>query len=151
MTRLNQFFSFFTLFDHFWLFRTILGHFWPFRGNLGPFLSLNSNLSQTSDVTTPNDRKKGGISMEMVFEVTLNPLRSFWGHFRTISGQFVAPNSKLSQNSHVTNQNDHKRSRILMEMVSEVTLMTLRPFQALFYNFGVILGSFVAIRGSKMT
>ena len=38
-----------------------------------------------------------------------------------------------------------------MDVVSEVTLMTLRPFQALFYNFGVILGSFGAILGPKMT
>ena len=99
--------------------------------------------------------------MEMVSEVTLNPLRSFWaisgsfwGHFGTISGQFVAQNSKLSQTSHVTTQNDRKRGRIPMEIVSEVTLkplMTLRPFQALFYNFGVILGSFGAILGPKMT
>ena len=99
--------------------------------------------------------------MEMVAEVTLNPLRSFgailgsfWGHFGIILGQFVAPNSKLSQTSHVTTQNYRKRGRIPMEIVSEVTLkplMTLRPFQALFYNFGVILGSFGAILGPKMT
>ena len=77
-------------------------------------------------------------------------LGPFWDHF----GQFVAPNSKLSQTSHVTTQNDRKRGRIPMEIVSEVTLkplMTLRPFQALFYNFGVILGSFGAILGPKMT
>ena len=96
--------------------------------------------------------------MEMVAEVTLNLLMSFGiilgsflGHFGTIPGQFVAPNSKLLQTSHVTTQNDRKRGRILMEMVSEVTLMTLRPFQALFYNFWVILGSFGAILGPKMT
>ena len=71
-------------------------HFWPFWGNLGPFLSPNLNLSQTSHVTTQNNRKRGRISMEMVSEVTLNPLRSFWaisgsfwGHFGTILGQFL--------------------------------------------------------------
>ena len=96
--------------------------------------------------------------MEMVSEVTLNPLRSFgailgsfWGHFGTIPGQFVAPNSKLLQTSHVTTQNNRKRSRALMEMVPKVTLKTLRPFQALFCNFWVILGSFGAILGPKMT
>ena len=54
----------------------------------------------------------------------------------------------------MTTQNDRKRGIIPMEIVSEVTLkplMTLRPFQALFYNFGVILGSFGAILGPKMT
>ena len=54
----------------------------------------------------------------------------------------------------MTTQNDCKSGRIPMEIVSEVTLkplMTLRPFQALFYNFGVILGSFGAILGPKMT
>ena len=81
--------------------------------------------------------------MEMVSEVTLNPLRSFgailgsiWGHFGTIQGPFVAPNSKLLQTSHVTTQNHRKRSRILMEMVSEVTLKTVRPFRG---HFGAIL------------
>ena len=81
--------------------------------------------------------------MEMVAEVTLNLLMSFGiilgsflGHFGTIPGQFVAPNSKLLQTSHVTTQNDRKRSRILMEMVSEVTLNLLR-------SFGAILGSFL--------
>ena len=80
--------------------------------------------------------------MEMVSEVTLNLLRSFGailgsflGHFGTIPGQFVAPNSKLLQTSHVTTQNNRKRSRALMEMVLKVTLKTLR-------SFGAILGSF---------
>ena len=63
----------------------------------------------------------------------------------------ILTDSKLLQTSHVTTQNDRKRSRILMEMFSEVTLKTLRPFQALFCNFWVILGSFGAILGPKMT
>ena len=154
VTETKSILVFFRLNNHFWPFWTILSHFWPFRSNFGPFLSPNSNLSQTSHVTTQNDRKRGRISMEMVSEVTLKTwghLGSFWGHFGTIPGQFVAPNSKLSQTSHVTTQNDRKRSRILMEMVSEVTLKTLRPFQALFCNFWVILGSFGAILGPKMT
>ena len=92
--------------------------------------------------------------MEMVSEVNLSMLRSFQDHlgpFEAILELFFGLNLKLLQTSHVTTQNDRKRSRILMEMVSEVTLMTLRPFQALFYNFWVILGSFGAILGPKMT
>ena len=80
--------------------------------------------------------------MEMVAEVTLNLLMSFGiilgsflGHFGTIPGQFVAPNSKLLQTSHVTTQNDRKRSRILMEMVSKVTLNLLRSFGAIWGHF----------------
>ena len=58
----------------------------------------------------------------------------------------------LWQTSHMTIQNNRKKEQNSdEEMVSEVTLMTLRPFQALFYNFWVIFGSFVAILGSKMT
>merc|ERR1712155_367393 len=124
-------------------FGAILGSFWCHFGTIpGQFVATNSKLSQTSHVTTQNDRKRSRILMEMVAEVTLNPLRtfgailgSFWGHFGTIPGQFVAPNSELLQTSHVTTQNDRKRSRILMEMFSEVTLNLLR-------SFGAILGSF---------
>ena len=96
--------------------------------------------------------------MEVVPKVTLNLLRSFgailgsfFGHFGTIPGQFVALNSKLLQTSHVTTQNNRKRSRILMEMVSEVTLKTLKQFPALFCNVQIILGSFGATLGPKMT
>ena len=92
--------------------------------------------------------------MEMVSEVNLSMLRSFQDHlgpFEAILELFFGLNLKLLQTSHVTTQNDRKRSRILMEMVSEVTLKTLRPFQALFCNFWVILGSFGAILGPKMT
>ena len=79
-----------------------------------------------------------------------SPFGSFWdlwGYFGLVLGL----NLKLLQTSHVTTQNDRKRSRILMEMVSEVTLKTLRPFQGLFCNFWVIFGSFGAILGPKMT
>ena len=62
--------------------------------------------------------------MEMVSEVTLKTLMSFWanlgsywGPFKMIWGQFVNLNSKLLQTSHVTIQNDRKRSRNLMEMI----------------------------------
>ena len=90
--------------------------------------------------------------MEMVAEVTLNPLRSFGailgsflGHFGTIPGQFVAPNSKLLQTSHVTTQNNRKRSRILMEMVSEVNFKMLRSFQDHLGPFEAIIGLFLGL------
>ena len=89
--------------------------------------------------------------MVIVLDVTLKPLwsfwaisGSFWGHFGTISGQFVAPNSKLSQTSHVTTQNDRKRGRISMEMVSEVTLNPLRSIRAILGSF---CGHFLIIPG----
>merc|ERR1712218_120981 len=102
-----------------------LGSFWGHFGTIpGQFGAPNSKLSQTSHVTTQNDRKRSRILMEMVAEVTLNLLMSFGiilgsflGHFGTIPGQFVAPISKLLQTSHVTTQNNRKRSRALMEMV----------------------------------
>ena len=90
--------------------------------------------------------------MEMVSEVTLNLLRSFGailgsflGHFRNNPGQFVAPNSKLLQTSHVTTQNDPKRSRIPMEMVSEVNLSMLRSFQDHLGPFEAILELFFGL------
>ena len=73
--------------------------------------------------------------MEMVLKVTLKMLSSFWailgsfwGPLGTIWGQFVAPNSKLSQNSHVTTQNDRGRSRIQMEIVLRLNLKKYRSF-----------------------
>ena len=86
--------------------------------------------------------------------INLLDLQFIFGHFVATQGHSWPPKSKLSQTNHVTTQKDRKRGRIPMEIVSEVTLkplMTLRPFQALFYNFGVILGSFGAILGPKMT
>ena len=86
-----------------------------------------------------------------------NQFWSFGGQIWAILGNlgsFLAifdPKLKVVANYFVTSQNDRKRSRILMEMVSEVSLKTLRPFQALFCNFWVILGSFGAILGPKMT
>ena len=73
------------------------------------------------------------------------------GPFESIWGQFVALESKFLQTSHATTQNYRKRSRILMDMVFEVILKTLKPFWALFGNFGVIMGPFGAILGPKMT
>ena len=57
---------------------------------------------------------------------------AFVGHFWPI----LAPNSKLSQvNSHVTTQNDRKRSRIPMEMGQ---MMTFRSFRAILCSIGAI-------------
>ena len=56
-------------------------------------------------------------------------------------GPICGPKFKIFADSEdVTTQNDRKRSRILMEMVLEVTLKTSRPFRALFGNFEVIWG-----------
>ena len=118
--------------------------------DLGPCLSPSSNLSPTGHMTTQNNHKRSRIPMEKVSEVTLKTLRllwAIWGPFGTIWSQFVAPKSKFLQASHVTTQNYRKGSRILKEMVLQVTLKT---FRALFGNFGAIMGPIDAIRGPKM-
>ena len=56
---------------------------------------------------------------------------------------FLSPNSDLSQTSHVTTQNERKRSRNPMEMVSEVNFKMLRSFQDHLGPFEDILGLFV--------
>ena len=78
---------------------------------------------------------------------------AFWGHFgtfRSCFGPVLGLNLKLSQTSHVTTQNDRKRSRIPMEMVSEVNLSTLRSFQDHLGPFEAILGLFLVISGPKL-
>ena len=67
---LQEYKSFLALSDHF-------GTFW---GYFGLVLGLNLKLSQTSHVTTQNDRKRSRILMEMVSEVNLKILMSFWDH-----------------------------------------------------------------------
>ena len=56
------------------------GHFGTFRSCFGPVLGLNLKLSQTSHVTTQNNRKRSRIPMELVSEVNLKMLMSFWDH-----------------------------------------------------------------------
>ena len=68
---------------------------------------------QETKMTTQNNRKRGRISMEMVSEVTLNPLRSFgaisgyfaalitqgwFGYFLTVERSERAKNKKKSKN-----------------------------------------------------
>ena len=65
-----------------------------------------------------------------------------WGHFKMIWGQFVNRNSKLLQASHVTTQNDRKRSRNPMEMVSDVTFQTFRPISVIWGPFRPFLANF---------
>ena len=74
--------------------------------------------------------------MELVSEVNLMMLRSFQdrlGPFDVILGLFLVKslglNLKLRQTSHVTTQNDRKRSIIPIEMVLDVNLKTLRSFR----------------------
>ena len=138
-----------------WRLEVIWGHFGailgPFRANLWPQIQNCRRLVMWPLKTTARGAEFWWRWLRKSLWTRWGHLGQFWGHFGTIPGQFVAPNSKLLQTSHVTTQNNCKRSRILMEMVSEVTLKTLRPFQALFCNFWVILGSFGAILGPKMT
>ena len=72
------------------------------------------------------------------FQVIFGNFMSFWGYLELFLGQ----NSKLSQTSHVTTQNNRKRSRNLMEMVSDVTFPTFRSFLAILYHFGAIWNHF---------
>ena len=91
--------------------------------------------------------------MEIVSEVNLSTLRSFQDHlgpFEAILELFFGLNLKLSQTSHVTTQNDRKRSRIPMEMVLAVNLKTLRSFQDHLGQLEAILGLFLVISGPKL-
>ena len=100
---------------------------------MGPFLSPNSKLSQISHVTTQNipqehqnfDGDVFGSEFESI-EVFLGNFRVNLWPFRDNLGPFLSRNSNLSQTSHVTAQNNHKRGKIPMEIVLEVTLKPLR-------------------------
>ena len=74
--------------------------------------------------------------MEMDSEVNFKMLRSFQDHlgpFEAILELFFGLNLKLSQTSHATTQNNRKRSRIPLEMVSEVNFKMLRSFRDQLY------------------
>ena len=88
-------------------------------------------------VTTSNQ------SISVTFQ-TFRPFLVIWGHFRPFLAilAILAPNSKLSQTSHVTTQNDRKRSRNPMEMVSDVTFQTFRPFLVIWGLFRPFLANF---------
>merc|ERR1712016_326194 len=66
---------------------------------------------------------------------------TFWGYFGLVLGL----NLKLSQTSHVTTQNDRKRSRNPMEMVSEVNFKMLRSFQDHLGPFDAIIRLFLGL------
>ena len=70
-----------------------------------------------SAVTTSNQ------SISVIFQ-TFRPFLVIWGLFRPFLA-ILAPNSKLSQTSHVTTQNDRKRSRNPIEMVSDGNFMSV--------------------------
>ena len=63
---------------------------------------------------------------------------TFWGYFGLVLGL----NLKLSQTSHVTTQNDRKRSRNPMEMVSDVTFQTFWPILFIWGTFRPFLANF---------
>ena len=66
-------------------------------------------------------------------------LSLFWGY----TWSFLGLNLKLRHTSHVTTQNNRKRSRISIEMVSEVNLKTLRSFRDHLGPYGIIWGLFL--------
>ena len=66
---------------------------------------------------------------------------TFWGYFGLVLGL----NLKLSQTSHVTTQNDRKRSRNPMDMVSEVNFKMLRSFQDHLGPFEAFIGLFLGL------
>ena len=85
-------------------------------------------------VTTSNQ------SISVTFQ-TFRPFLVIWGHFRPFLA-ILAPNSKLWQTSHVTTQNDRKRSRNRMKMVSDVIFKTFRPFLVIWGLFRPFLANF---------
>ena len=79
------------------------------------------------------------------FPKSFSDFLAFFWSFRAFFGQFcpiLAPNSKLLQTSHVTTQNDRKRSRNPMEMVSDVTFQTFRPISVIWGTFRPFLANF---------
>ena len=113
---------------------------------LGPRMAPNdlNVFKVTSETISITDGDGCGSHFEPV-EVIWGNFGVIMGHFGTIPGQFVAPNSKLLQTSHVTTQNNRKRSRALMKMVPKVTLK-MRSFWAIlgsfWGHFGTIPGHF---------
>ena len=72
---------------------------------------------------------------------TFRPFLVIWGLLRPFL-PILAPNSKLSQTSRVTTQNDRKKSRNPMEMVSDVTFQTFQPFLDIWGLFRPFLATF---------
>ena len=93
-------------------------------------------------VTTSNQ------SISVTFQ-TFRPFLVIWGHFRPFLA-ILAPNSKLSQTSHVTTQNDRKRSRNPMEMVSDDNSNGFMSFQAILCHFGAIGAIFGPKKGTTI-
>ena len=145
----------------FWSFLAVSDNSRPFLAILGQFGAIFvPELKFVADQSCDHSKRSqegwnfdgyGFWSHFEPVEITLGNFGVILVPFQVHFGPICGPELKLSPTSHVTTENDRKGSRFLMKMVSEVTLMTLRPFQALFYNFGVILGSFGAILGPKMT
>ena len=69
------------------------------------------------------------------FWFILSTFWPFWCH----KGPISALNSKLSQTSHVTTQNDCKRGRIPMEILLEVTFKRFRSFRAISMCIRILL------------
>ena len=87
------------------------------------FLAGEASLLDEASTGTQNWSVRAmptSIQSMFVISQTFRPFSVIWGLFRPFL-PILAPNSKLSQTSHVTTQNDRKRSRNPMEMVSDVT------------------------------
>ena len=86
-------------------------------------------------------------SISVTFQ-TFRPFLVIWGHFRPFWPflAILAPNSKLSQTSQVTTQNDRKKSRNPMEMVSDDNSNEIMSLQAILCHFGAIKSHFRAQR-----
>ena len=65
--------------------------------------------------------------LSRAYEKNVSDFLAFLGHFWPF-GAILGLNFKLSQTFHVTIQNDCKRSRVAIKMVSEFNLMMLRSF-----------------------
>ena len=133
--------SLFRYSDHVWSFGAFFGHFWTLLANFGPKVKNVVNWSYDHSEQSQDEQKSDGDGLGCHLQ-TFRPFfwsfRAFFGHFCPI----LAPNSKLLQTSHVTTQNDRKRSRNPMEMVSDVTFRhsgQFRSFGALFGHFWPIL------------
>ena len=93
---------------------------------------------------TPNYPKIPAPDVLQEYKSFSSPFGSFWdlwGYFGLVLGL----NLKLLQTSHVTTQNDRKRSRNPMEMVSEVNFKMLRSFQDHLGPFEGFIGLFLGL------
>ena len=133
--------SLFRYSDHVRSFWAFFGRFWPLLANFGPKVKIVINWSYDHSKQSQDEQKSDGDGLECHLS-DIQTIFCHFGPFSAIFGNFgpiLASNSKLSHTSHVTTQNDRKRSRNPMDMVLDVILKTFRPFLAIFGHFRRIL------------